>query len=66
MRQSHSTIGRKRFIGDNKTKVFHDTYFEAYADVTDSCRTADLPPEAIETFYPDTPRAFPPVLSVFG
>jgi hypothetical protein len=45
----------KRFVGDKKTKVFHDSYFEADAGGADSCGIADLPPECIQTFDPDTP-----------
>ena len=51
----HSPSDGKRFIGDKKTKVFHNSFFKARTDGTGSCRIDDLLPENIQEFDPDSP-----------
>ena len=52
---SHSPVEGKRFIGDKKTKVFHDSYYKVNVADTDGCQVDNLPPDGIQTFDPDTP-----------
>jgi hypothetical protein len=51
----HAPFDGKRLIGDKKNKIFHDALYEAGPAKSNCCQIADLPPEDVQTFDPDSP-----------
>ena len=50
----HSPFDGKRFIGDYRLRIFHDSRHEDCSDDRESCRLDHIPVEEIRTFNPDT------------
>jgi hypothetical protein len=49
----HFPFNGKRFIGDNRLKIFHDCVYEAPFPRMNSCRIDYIPAEEVRTFEPD-------------
>lgn len=54
MLRFHPPFEGKRFIGDNRLRVFHDSVHEDCSEDPKSCRVEQIPWEEIRTFSPDT------------
>jgi hypothetical protein len=54
MLRLHSPFEGKRYIGDNRLRVYHDAVHELRSENPDSCRIDHIPEEEIRTFSPDT------------
>ena len=54
MLRFHSPFSGKRFIGDYRLRIFHDSAHELCSDSPESCRIDHIPAEEIRTFKPDT------------
>lgn len=52
----HAPFDGKRFIGDNRLKIFHDCLYETSPLVRSGCAIERIPAEEIRTFEPDTIR----------
>jgi hypothetical protein len=50
----HAPFDGKRYIGDNRLKIFHDSLFEPSPYVSGGCAIERIPAEEIRTFDPDT------------
>jgi len=51
----HTPFNGKRFIGDKKRMIFHDSFYEAISAKRDGCQIDELAPEDVLTFNPDSP-----------
>ena len=54
MLRFHSPFNGKRFIGDNRLKIFHDSLYETPSSEFGGCRIDHIPAEEVRTFDPDT------------
>jgi hypothetical protein len=51
----HTPFDGKRFIGDKKKMVFHDSLHESIQDKAGGCQIDRIAPEQVVTFDPDSP-----------
>ena len=51
----HSPFNGKRFIGDKKKMVFHDSQYESIPAAAGSCQIDRIAPEDVVLFDPDSP-----------
>jgi len=54
MLRFHSPFDGRRFIGDNRLKIFHDSVYEAPVRASSGCGIDRIPAEEIRIFAPDT------------
>lgn len=54
MTRFHSPFDGKRFIGDNRLKIFHDSVYEAPLMISGGCGIDRIPAEEVRIFSPDT------------
>ena len=54
MLRFHAPFDGKRYIGDNRLKIFHDSLYETSSFVSSGCAIERIPPEEVRTFTPDT------------
>ena len=54
MHRFHSPFDGKRYIGDNRTGIFHDSQYEAIPASSEGCQIDDIPAEEVRTFESDT------------
>ena len=54
MLRFHAPFDGKRFIGDNRLKVFHDCVYESSPFVASRCGIERIPAEEVRTFDPDS------------
>jgi hypothetical protein len=50
----HAPFDGKRYIGDNRLKIFHDCLYETSQYVSGGCAIERIPVEEVRTFEPDT------------
>jgi hypothetical protein len=55
MLRFHTPFDGKRFVGDNRLKIFHDSIYETALIAPGGCRIDQIPAEEVRTFEPDTP-----------
>ena len=53
MLRFHSPFDGKRFIGDSKLKIFHDSLKEAPTIGANGCRIDEISAAEVRTFEPD-------------
>jgi hypothetical protein len=51
MLRYHAPFDGKRYVGDNRLKIFHDSIYET---APGGCRIDHIPAEEVRTFEPDT------------
>jgi len=54
MLRFHTPFHGKRYIGDNRLKICHDSFYEAAPTAPGGCRIDQIPAEEVRTFEPDT------------
>jgi len=54
MLRFHAPFDGKRYIGDNRLRIFHDCAYEAVSTGPDGCGIDRIPDEEVRTFEPDT------------
>jgi hypothetical protein len=54
MLRFHSPFKGKRYIGDNRLKIFHDSLYEVPQTHSGGCMIDKIPSEEVRTFEPDT------------
>ena len=55
MLRFHTPFDGKRFIGDKKKMVFHDSQYEAIPAAAGTCQIDRIAPENVVLFDPDSP-----------
>ncbi len=55
MLRFHSPFDGKRFIGDKKKMVFHDSQHESFPGNIGGCQIDRIAPEDVVAFDPDSP-----------
>ena len=51
----HTPFDGKRFIGDKKRMIFHDSRYESGPARLGGCQIEHIAPEDVRTFDPDSP-----------
>jgi len=54
MLRFHAPFDGKRYIGDNRLKIFHDSLYETSPYVSSGCAIDRIPTEEVRTFEPDS------------
>ncbi len=54
MLRFHTPFDGKRYIGDNRLKIFHDSVHETASATPGGCQIDLIPSEEVRTFKPDT------------